>query len=529
MVMSSAGPAGQSVEMGLTTVPLEKAMVLGAGSNSFCKDPTILVSRLHDALVALLEAAASAKLCKLMCRDIVALVAAKVPMLCMLVSISSVPENVSSHFTDQLVYNWIATVNCVSEATFAIYAYIDSGRRQNALQTAEIIEEEIWKHRCLLLSRLRRMVACSKLASNVSATAKDRATATAVKRAFSNLSALQFYQPSWNPDAVVALARAEVSKREAVKLRQSVHGQKVHVSDSLGPVYVEMSPDGQWLAATCKNCRRGIAVFSAESGVLAYRIRAPRTQNFAAWSPDSATVVVDCGTAVQVWDVVHQKLFCYLDGAHEASVVVAEWNPNGTFLATGDSDGTVVLWRVSAGSGKNLVFVRGAETHGAVSCVSWVFGGTTVAITRQGCASVSFWSLAGEAVGEMQGSSTASLQAVSWNPTGSKIATGAEDGTVQVWEIAQHGKRVVGMCSRELQVGCCVDAVTWSPDGSMLALALFAVGSEVWDVVAGVRRSVLTRSFFGAWCVKWSSHRQLVLTGCLGSVYLHDVSDCFSS
>jgi eukaryotic-like serine/threonine-protein kinase len=60
--------------------------------------------------------------------------------------------------------------------------------------------------------------------------------------------------------------------------------------------------------------------------------------------------------------------------------------------------------------------------------------------------------------------STARATSITWSPDGRYIASGSDDGTVQVWE-ASSGR----LLHRYTGHAGSVNAVAWSPDGTQLA------------------------------------------------------------
>jgi eukaryotic-like serine/threonine-protein kinase len=60
------------------------------------------------------------------------------------------------------------------------------------------------------------------------------------------------------------------------------------------------------------------------------------------------------------------------------------------------------------------------------------------------------------------------VYAAAWSPDGTRIASGGEDGTLQVWD-AQTGRRL--LTSSE-SPGDQIPALAWSPDGKELAAGI---------------------------------------------------------
>ena len=65
--------------------------------------------------------------------------------------------------------------------------------------------------------------------------------------------------------------------------------------------------------------------------------------------------------------------------------------------------------------------------------------------------------------------------ALSWSPNGTRIASGSEDETVQVWEAAT-GKTLLTYRGHARGV----DAVAWSPQGSDVASGSEDATAQVW-------------------------------------------------
>jgi eukaryotic-like serine/threonine-protein kinase len=72
------------------------------------------------------------------------------------------------------------------------------------------------------------------------------------------------------------------------------------------------------------------------------------------------------------------------------------------------------------------------------------------------------------------------VNAVSWSPDGQRLASGADDATVQVWD-SSTGRSVLTY-RRHKQL---VEAVAWSPDGQRIASGGFDNTVQVWHAAGG--------------------------------------------
>jgi len=88
---------------------------------------------------------------------------------------------------------------------------------------------------------------------------------------------------------------------------------------------------------------------------------------------------------------------------------------------------------------------------------------------------------------------------VSWSPDGSQIASGSDDSTVRIWDVAS-GKKVNSLWGEDEGR---VESVSWSPDGSQVAFGLDGA-VRIWDVASGERVNSLWGHTSGVNSVSWS-------------------------
>jgi WD40 repeat protein len=133
---------------------------------------------------------------------------------------------------------------------------------------------------------------------------------------------------------------------------------------------------------------------------------------------------------------------------HSASVYAVSWSPDSKLIASGGADGTVQVWNAATGS--TLFTYRGHS--GAVNTVAWQRGPSVSSwheayIASGGIdATVQVWSfgingdtknmLAMALQGELTiyRGHTGPVTSVTWALDGQHIASGSEDGTVQIWQ-----------------------------------------------------------------------------------------------
>ena len=168
--------------------------------------------------------------------------------------------------------------------------------------------------------------------------------------------------------------------------------------------------------------------------------------------------------------------------SHKEGVSAVTVAPDGSWLATGSSDGTVRTWDTATWQ----------ERATLTGHKSWV---TTAAVAPDGSwlatgssrRTVQIWDTATWQERATLTGHKAGVRAGAIAVDGSWLATGSDDGTVRIWDTATWQERatLTGHKSR-------VSAVAVAPDGSWLAAGDFDGTTRVWDIASGQERATLT-------------------------------------
>ena len=300
---------------------------------------------------------------------------------------------------------------------------------------------------------------------------------------------------------------------------------------------VVWSPDGRQIASGHGD--RTVQVWEANTGkqiciyhghVADYPRPAFSGVYAVAWSPDGRRIVSGGGNGtIQVWEANTGNQIYRTEAIGIGIVYAVSWSPDGQNIASGGPNGKKWIWKANGeplngegdwddpldyddvmvlavvyspdgtchawGTSAGNIYIR-IETGGLweaeeahsnrVRALAWAPDGRRV-VSGSFDTTVKIWDMptwseqsylgAKQPTYVYRGHSN-KVRAVAWSPDGRRIASGADDQVVQVWE-ANTGKQI---CTYQGHAGR-VTSVAWSPDGRQIASASDDGTVQIWQGV----------------------------------------------
>ncbi|MFI6001435.1 helix-turn-helix domain-containing protein [Streptomyces sp. NPDC051366] len=167
-------------------------------------------------------------------------------------------------------------------------------------------------------------------------------------------------------------------------------------------------------------------------------------------------------------------------GGHSGPVNAVAFAPGNRLLATGGSDGKVLLRRVA--DRRTTVTLT---VPGRVRAIAFGPDGRTLAATSTD-GPVRLWDTEGHGLAVLPAQS-ADARAVAFAPDGHTLAVAGADGTVRLWDTAGGGSAAAVLTGHTGRV----NALAYAPDGRTLVSAGADQTVRLWDPVAARQLAVL--------------------------------------
>ena len=205
---------------------------------------------------------------------------------------------------------------------------------------------------------------------------------------------------------------------------------------------------------------------------------------------------------------------------HTAEVSSVAYSPDGKHIASAALDGTVKIWAGDTG----LEVVKLAGHSLAAFAVAYRPDGLQVASVepiKPGVDTIKLWDVAsGREVKKVKTPEAATGYAVAYSPDGSRIAYGAKDGTVKIWDTATRVETRTFKGHTDL-----VSAVAYSPDGKRIASASWDNTVRIWDIATGQEVRTFTEHHGPVYAVAYSPDGERIASaGSDGIVKVCDIA-----
>ena len=248
----------------------------------------------------------------------------------------------------------------------------------------------------------------------------------------------------------------------------------------------------------------------------------PATDSSAvAFSPDGATLAIGDGASVKLWDTASLRLTATVHIAGAVAIASVAFSPGGATLAvTTTHGGPVQLLDVAS---RRVVAVLPAVADTETATVEFSPNGAILAVnsssieldsTLKGPATTQLWNAHdGQLLATLAEPAGIWAGSMAFSSDGSVLATGVNQGSVQLWDIA------AAVPSATIDAGdSVVSAVAFSPDGTTLAVAGVG-GTQLRDVPAGK----LIKTLPAATAVAFSPDGKILAIGAAAGTQLWDV------
>ncbi|KPK11168.1 MAG: hypothetical protein AMJ56_06610 [Anaerolineae bacterium SG8_19] len=225
------------------------------------------------------------------------------------------------------------------------------------------------------------------------------------------------------------------------------------------------------------------------------------SESISNWSPDGNRVVTnDEAGEIFIWDPATGEELLHLSG-HVDWVNMATWSPDGQRIASASDDGTARIW--DANTGQEVAIYDG--NHGNILGASWSPGSDRVMLNfNLEDLIIIIDADSGEELVVFDEHGQIPWAAI-WSEDGSRILSGAGDGTARIWD-SVTGKE------ENVFLGHASDIITvaWSPSEDRIVTGSEDGTAKVWRVAGLLVDLEIPGDDGGFWGYDWSPTGDLV-------------------
>lgn len=320
---------------------------------------------------------------------------------------------------------------------------------------------------------------------------------------------------AWSPDGT---RLASAGRDTSVKIWNSESGVLEASLDTEHSIVaaVAFSNNGRWIAMGAGDPAPGSAVLSIwDASTLKLHSRLSTRCTSLAWSPNDDQIVTQSFDSADVFKVPELQPLRTVSNARNLIDGETGWSPSGALVATADRNDVVLA---DPATGRRLATLAGHRaTPSAV-----VFSRDSQRLAtgaRDGTLRV--WNCANGTQEDLVRVDEGPVWDVDWSPDGTRFVTAGTAG-VRIWSAVQAATRDVQQY--DLRCGGALD-MCWSPDGRQIAVIGNRAECLILEAATGavITRYPLQQSRYiptVSWC---SRHPWVICSACEGAWSLFDV------
>lgn len=238
---------------------------------------------------------------------------------------------------------------------------------------------------------------------------------------------------------------------------------------------ISFSPTAPFLASVSDDQTIRLWQTTLNRPTLSAIVESGVTVNSIAVSPtDSEIMAIAAGQEIQIRQTDGTRLKTF--PAHNKQINSLSFSPNGQWIASASSDGSVKVTAVEgAEEGAEILTIEEKEEENTFFYKArFSPDGQTLATVSSGD-SIKLWNLEGQEIVQLQGHK-AEVFDIQFSPDGNTLATASADGTAKLWD--RQGNFLAGFKGHDGPVY----AVSFSPDGQVIVTAGNDKTIKLWSL-----------------------------------------------